>query len=517
MNDNLSPALTRRSMLGGTLALGGFLLVGCGTDNSSSPGGGNGSPVKTLRVGVTGDLLLSSIQRFQANNQMLRRTVYDYLLDKSDDGSYTPSLATAWKWSSDQKSLVITLRDDVKYHTGRAFGPDDVIASANAALVATSGAQAAGLLKLASGLKKTGDNEVTATFDKPFPGYLDAFAMLPIIDSQTYADAPSGKQVIGTGPYTFGSWTAGSKYTLKRNPSYWQSGKPAFDTIEVTVITDSQAMLSALQSGQLDMVDGMVLRDAATLKKSGKFTVQTSATYDIYVGVNTKVKPLDDVRVRQAIAYALDRDRISSQVYSGLAAASCVPWPSNAPGVTQEQVKHYSYDLAKAKSLLQQAGAVGTEIELAPIPSDPSVVAASQIVQYGLTQAGFKVKMGTYDSAAFATHVQAGDFPGLWITNVALTTMGATTALLTANPLTSAKNTENFVTPEYASLVSAVVDATTDKLPAATAALTDYMLEQAFHNTLVQGQTPVVAVPGLSGVTVDRTLAVNLTNATLKE
>jgi peptide/nickel transport system substrate-binding protein len=517
MEELRTTGITRRAFLGGSLAAGGLMLVGCG--NKSAPSNrstaSGSTSAKSLRIGIPGDVLLSGLQRFQASNQPLRRTVFDYLIDKNPDGSYRAALATAWEWSKDQKTLVLTLRNGVTYHTGRSFGPDDVIASVNAALDPKSGAQAASLLKRASGITKTGANQVTVTFDKPFASYLDALAMLPMIDSQTYATVADGKKVVGTGPFTWQSWTAGSEIKMAKNTSYWQSGKPYLEDLTFSVITDEQALLAAMQSGQLDLANGVVSRDAATLQKTNKFQVVPSAGYDVYVGINTKQKPLDDVRVRQAIAYALDRERIVAQVYSGMAEPSCIPWSKDTPGVTQAQIDRYKYDLAKAKDLIGQAGAAGAQVSLTSFAADPATGAIEQIVQYGLTQIGLKVQPANYDAAAFGKHLQAGDFPGMWVTNVALTTMGPTTALLTANPLTPAKNAENFVTPEYQAAVTAVVDASQADAPKATAALTDYMLDQAFHNTVVQGHTTLVAASGLSGVTADLTLAFDLTNARL--
>jgi peptide/nickel transport system substrate-binding protein len=521
MEQFLGKEMGRRTFLGGSLMAGAAFLAACGASGTSAASktaaATGGSPIKTLRVGVPGDVLLAGIQRFQASNQPLRRTVFDYLVDKNVDGSYIPRLAKSFEWSSDKKKLVLTLRDGVTYHTGRSFGADDVIGSVQAALATTSGAQAAGILKLASGITKTGPLEVTATFDNPFPGFLDAFAMLPVIDPATYADAPSGKQVIGTGPFTWTSYTAGSKFTMTRNESYWQHGKPYLDTLEFTVLSDPQAMLSAMQSSQVDMVDGMVTRDAATLKKDPRFTVYTGVPYDIYLGLNTAVKPFDDVRVRQAIAYALDRKRIASQVYNNLVNPSSVPWSPQTPGVTKAQIDHYRYDVSKAKSLLSQAGASGATVSLTSYAADPGIAAILDIVQYGLTQIGLKVELVNYDATQFASHIQAGNFPGMWVTNVALTAMGPVTALTTANPLTTAKNTENFVTDDYKSKVAAVTSASSADQAKAIGALTDFMLEQAFHNSVVQGITPIVAVKGLTGVTADLTLASDYTNARLSK
>jgi peptide/nickel transport system substrate-binding protein len=531
MQDGASQTVTRRAFLAGSLAMGGLALAGCGGSSkpsgaASATGGSSpaasaaatGSQVKTLRCGVVGDVVPAQIFRYTSANQPLRRTVFDYLLDKNADGTYTPQLATDWDWSSDGKSLVINLRDGVTYHNGRTFGPDDVVATINAAQDKAAGAQVASLLKVAKGVTKSGANQVTVSFDAPFPAYLDAFAMMPVIDSTTYADVATGKQVIGTGPFTWKSWTAGSKLEMSRFASYWQSNRPYLENLEFDIFTNSQAILAAMQSGSLDMVDGMITRDAVTLKNQGGFTITPSPGYDIYVGVNTSVKPLDDVRVRQAIAYALDRNRIVSQVYNGLAQPSCVPWPSTTPGVTDAQVNHYTYDVAKAKSLISDAGVAGTELQIVAYPGDPAMGSILDIVQYGLSQIGLKTKTVTYDTAEYAKRNQAGELPALWISIVPLCLLGPVTALLTSNPIQAGKNASHFTPPEYNSLVQAVTGASTPDAEAkAIGVLTDYMLEQAFHNTVVQAATPIVGVSGLKNAKADLTLAVVLTDTTLSK
>lgn len=510
--DSLSrTVMSRRALLGGTFAAATGLLVGC---SDSAPSGG-ATGATTLRIGIPSDVLLGSIQRFQAHNQPLRRTLFDYVLDKNPDGTYRPALATGWEWSGDNTELVITLRDDVAYHTGRPFGPDDVIASIEAANAEGSGVQAARLLKKAKGIARSGPTELTVTFDKPFAGYLDALAMLPIIDSQTAAGLKDGKQVVGTGPFTWKTWTPGSRLELARNDAYWR-GKANVETLAFSVIPDAQALLAAMRSGSIDLAMRMIARDADSLKSDGRFAVSSTVGYEMYLGANVKVKPLDDVRVRQAIAYSIDRQRIANQVYKGFATPSAIPWSKSTPGVTDAQIGSYAYDVAKAKQLLAQAGAVGAEVSISALAAEPTYKAIQEIVQYGLTEIGLNVKPVSYDAAQFPQHVQAGDFPGLWVTDVALTSMGQVTALLTANPLTVGKNTSNFVAPEYASLVDAVVGAGTDAEKAASsAALTDYMLEQAFHMSIVQATTPIVGVRGLTGVAADLTLALDLTQAKL--
>jgi len=467
-------------------------------------------------VGIPSDVTPDSAQVFQAANQPLRRTVFDYLLDKNADGTYRPALASSYEWNSDKTSLVLTLQDGVTFHSGRSFTADDVVFSVKTAMVDGSKVQASKLLSRASDITASGKNQITVTFDKPFAGYLDALAMLPIIDQKTYADIASGKQVVGTGPFSWKAWTPGSTLELARNADYWRDGLPYADAVEFSVISESQAMLAALQSGSLDLVNRMIPRDAATLKKNSDYTVQATEGFDVYVGVNVAVKPLDDIKVRQAIAYGLDRQRIADQVYSGFAEPSCVPWSSSTPGVTKDMIDHYTYNVDKGKALLSEAGATGTEIELTSFASDPAYAAIAQIVQYGLEQIGLKIKPASYDQATFTKQIQTASFKGLWVTPVALTTMGLVTAMLTANPLKVGQNAHNFTDPQYETDVNAVLDATTDDAFAqANATLTNFMLEQAYHNTVVQAQTPNVSVAGLSGVEADLTLAIDLTKAKL--
>lgn len=500
--------LSRRTLLGGSLALGGGLLI-AGCDSGSARAN------NTLRIGVPTDVNLAAPQAFLSQNQPLRRTVFDYLIDKDHDGTYMPGLATGWEFSSDEKTLVLTLRDDVEFHTGRAFGPDDVVGSVQTALEPTASVQVAAILGRASDVRKTGKSEVTITFDEPFPVYLDALSALPIIDPETYSDLKDGTQVIGTGPFKWASWQPGVKYSMKRNESYWQEGKPSLQELAFSIISESQATLTALRAGELDLVDRMVARDAARLRDESNFSVTSAAAVEVYVGVDVETEPFRDVRVRQAVAYALDRQRIAEQVYLGFAEPSAVPWPSDTPGVTEDQVNRYAYDVDQGSALLEAAGATGAEVGLTWFPGDPTYSAAAEIVQFGLEQIGMKVKPVPMDTTEFVDHLINKNMPGLWVSPTATTTLGVPAGIMTAFPLRPDDNTHHFTPPEYEKLVNEVATSAPDKQAEPIEELTEFMLEAAYHNTFVQAQQPVVGIAGVKGVRTDLTHALILTNATV--
>ena len=525
VNTQGSRLITRRAVLGGALAAGGLLVVGCGNEPTTTPTGGpSGGPtpgpsatsttverVANLRLGVPSDILPDGMLRFTPGNQAIRRTVFDVLIDRAPDGSYLPGLATEWEYNADRTQLVIKLRDGVTYHSGRPFTADDVLFLIESATAEGSGAQVAQLLKRGT-MTKSGDLELTVAFEAPFASYLDAFTALPVIDSETYGAIADGQQIIGTGPFTWESWTPGSRFEMAWFDSYWGPEVP-FDSITGQVISEEQAMLAAMRSGDLDLAERMVARDAVALEQAG-FNVVRSPGFDYYVGANTAVAPLDDVRVRQAIAYALDRDRIAEQVFSGIAEPSSIPWDSNTPGVTSAQVNHYGYDLDKARQLIKDAGAEGAEIAITPSPQEPTAVAVADIVQFGLTEIGLSPRTASVDPAEFPTHIQGGTFEGLWVGVVGLTSLGPTTALMTANPLRADKNTHNHVPADYQELHAAVIGAADEDAQAqAISEITDYLLDQAFHATVVQASSTVVCRAELTGVGKDATLAMTLTDA----
>lgn len=518
MNDLIHGPFSRRVFLGGALATSGLILAGCST-SGSAPVEPSGSAVgRQLRAVIPLDVLPPQLMRFNPSNRILRRTVYDNLLERKPDGSYAPVLAESWEWSSDGKTLALNLRNGVTYHSGRDFGADDVVFSIKKAMDPKTGVQAVKMLNYATDVSKSGKSQVTVKFDAPFAAYLDALAMFPIVDSETIDDVDSGKTLNGTGPFTWDTWTPGSKIVMGRNDSYWDEGKPYVDGVDFSIISEPAALLAAMQSGQQDLAFGMLARDAATLGKNPKFTIDATAGVDIYVGVSTQYKPMDDIRVRQAVAYSIDRDRIAKQVYQGFAEPSAELWDPNTPGVTKDMVNSYSYNPDKARALLKDAGALGAEIEFAPSPQDPAYAAAGEIVQYGLEQSGLKIKRVAITQAEWPKRNQGHDLPALWLSNIGLTSTGVVPTMMAAAPLTPAANTSNFVTPEYTSLVNAVISAGSDaEVKSTTHDLTAYMVKQAFHNSIVQAKTPIVSVKGVTGVTTDTTLSLGLADTKIKE
>lgn len=222
--------LSRRGFLAGTGGAFALLaLAGC----RSAVGGDQGGNASTEDMGESNDggaaaanLVLATpaapdpagILHRQADTGGCINLVFDRLVDLDPDTMAPVAwLATDRQWNEDRSALALTLRDDGTWHSGRAFGPEDVIFSINAAQEPEARSQVADILGPIGSMEATGDFEVTLTFAEPTSNVFDALAFNPIVDSETYADAAQGNNVVGTGPFTWESFIPGQELVVIAN------------------------------------------------------------------------------------------------------------------------------------------------------------------------------------------------------------------------------------------------------------------------------------------------------------
>ncbi|MFJ9693963.1 ABC transporter substrate-binding protein [Kitasatospora sp. NPDC101183] len=410
-----------------------------------------------------------------------------------------PWLATSWEWNADRTKLVLKLREDVAFHDGRPLTPDDVVFSLTGA-ARTS--QVKPLLERLSDIRASAAHEVTLTLAKPTSNLFDALAFNPVVDSRTYVDGKAADKVNGTGPFTWQSFKGGNQLDLARHPHYWQSGQPRFERITVRSVTSSQAALSALQSGQSHLIGAVPGRDLKVLAGNPAYTVQSarSSYQQAFLGANTATRPLDDRRVRQALQYAVDRERIVAQVYGGHAEASSLPWPSNTPGVTPDQVNRYPHDPDKARGLLREAGAEGARLPLTAANS-PVFSSLVELVKYDLEQAGFGVDVQLLDNAALQPKIQQGTLEGLFIANHGMVSVSPLSGITVSGPLQVGRNTSHVTDPAYADLQARAFAAADDTARAdVNHALSEYLLTESFHVTLAHAWEAYAFASSVHGV-----------------
>jgi peptide/nickel transport system substrate-binding protein len=523
MSRNPNPQPSRRSFLAGGLSVGAALLLpGCtAAVHQSAAGGKSSGPATnggTLHVVQTADIAPTTLLSQNNPNFSLCRTVFNTLTEYDHTTlKPKPSLATAWQVRDGGRTYVLTLRDDVKFHSGRPFGPDDVVAVIGLLHQDATASQTKAVAAICDA-KKTGAHEVTLTFSKAVNNVFDLFEMMIMVDHESYPDLLKGSKFIGTGPFTMKNYQPGTGFTLKRNPNYWIPGRPYLDGVGMQVITQSSSAVAALKSGQAQLALDLAPLDAADLQSTQGFDLVAANSYDAvyYLGQNVTVKPLDDPAVRQAIAFAIDRNRILEQVLGKIGYTSSLPWSKSSPAYDANKRDTYHYDIAKAKSLLSRAGATGASVDIYYNAGFAPNGQIAEIVQFGLNQAGLKVNPKPTQAADFFTLLSGTGIPGLFVNVHGFGQLEPATLVNGAVPFNAAMNAEQFSNKAYSALADEAWTATD---PAAAKKvyeqISDLLLHQQFVTDLVVSAHTYAISSKLQGLQYTMFDYLNLDNASL--
>lgn len=484
--------LSRRDFLAaGGLSLGAALLLpGCqaAVHTQAKQSGGPVSKGGTLHMVQTADISPTSLLAQNNPNFSVCRTVFNTLTEYDHKTLHPqPSLARSWDIKDGGKTYVLTLRDDVKYHSGRPFGPDDVVAVIGLLHQDATVSQMKHVAAICDA-SKTGANEVTLKFSEAVTNVFDLFEMMIMVDKESYSDLLTGAKFVGTGPFTMKSYRPGTGFTLQKNPNYWKPGRPYLDGVQMTVVTQSSSAVAALRSGQAQLALDLAPLDAAALRSTQGFDLVLSDAYDAvyYIGQNVTVRPLDNPQVRQAIAWAIDRDRILNQVLGKIGYTSSLPWAKSSAAYDAHKAGTYSYNLSKAKSLLAGSGAKGASVDLYYNAGFAPNGQIAEIVQFGLSQAGLKVNPKPTQAADFLTLLSGKGIPGLFVNVHGFGQIQPATLVKGAFPFNAAQNAEMFTSQAYTRVADEMwtaIDATAAQT--AYGKVNDLLLSQQFVTDLV--------------------------------
>jgi len=271
-----------------------------------------------------------------------------------------PRLATSYEVMTPTK-VRFKLRAGVKFHDGTPFNAAAVKFTFDRALKGTPVARWASLVGPITGAEVVDDLTVDIVTKEPYGPILRAMAMLypSIVSPAAVQKLGDGflRAPVGTGPFKFVEWKTNTHIIIERNPDYWGE-KALLDRVMFKVVPEEGARMIALQTGDADMVMFPSPAQLPTFRKDPKYTVhEVAGLRVVYVGLNLKMPPLDDVRVRQALIQAVDRKAILENIVEALGVA---PRSVLSPGVfgfkDMQFDQLYPFDRNKAKALLAQAG-----------------------------------------------------------------------------------------------------------------------------------------------------------------
>ena len=393
------------------LVLAASGCAGSATETSGQP---SDAPTQTLNIGSLIDI--KSWDPSQADIGHLipyYQGVYDNLVTRSPEGEIVPNLATDWTWNDDQTVLTMNLRTDVTFTDGVVF--DAAAAKANLDNFINGNGPFASTMAGVSVVAVDADTiELTLSEANPdFLYYLATTGSFMASPSALGTEALATNPV-GSGPYVLSSASLpGTSIILELNENYWDKAKQKFKTINFNIIADVTARLNAIVSGQIDVTVLDVATSEAALGQG--LTLQENFVdwqgLLIFDHNGQKASPLADVKVRQAIAYAIDHDAMLAQLQKGYGEVTNQVYGKGASAYQAELDNYYSYDPAKAKALVAEAGQVGAKITMPAWP-DPSLnaILGDYLAEIGLEVEFVQVPLPEYRNELKAGNYAAGIF-----------------------------------------------------------------------------------------------------------
>lgn len=330
--------------------------------------------------------------------------IYETLTKIHPDGSVTPLLAESWEVSPDLTTYTFKLRKGVKFHNGEPFNAQAVKFSFDRA----------GAEKSTNKDKRTfanlttravDDNTVvvlTKEIDPDFP-FLLGQATAVIVEPKS-ADSNMTKPV-GTGPYVLENWVKGSSITLKKWDGYRNAGAIKLNRATFRFIPDPAAQVAAMMAGDVDMFPRITPRSVEQFKGNNRFQVMVSGSRaKTILAINNKKKPFDDVRVRRAVAMAIDRKAVIQGAGDGYGAPIGSHYPPSAPGYV-DLTGVTPFNPERARALMKEAG-VTSPIEVTiTLPPPPYARQGGEVIASQLSKIGINAKLQNVEWAQWLSNV----------------------------------------------------------------------------------------------------------------
>ena len=481
------------------MTLLGTVLSGCG-DGSAAETQKSRADTNELVVGIAQDLddSLDPHKTVKAGTREVMFNVFEGLMKPTPDGDLTPAIAESYEVSEDRMTYTFHLREGVQFHNGETVTAEDVVYSIQRCAAATeTGIVQVEAFSVIQSIETPDDKTVAITISEPsneFISYMTT-AVLPAGYDKQDTDP------VGTGPFKFVSRTAQDSVVLEKFNEYW--GTPAqLDKVTLKIMENADSLMMSLQSGAIDLCAHLTSTQVAQLEKDFNVAEGTmNLVQAMYL--NNAVAPFDDVRVRQALCYAVDKQEIIDLAFDGYGSPiGSSMYPAFGKYFDDSLTNYYTKDVEKAKALLAEAGYPDGFDMTITVPSNykPHMDTAEVLVQQ-LAQIGVNATIEPIEWESWVSDVYAGRQFQSTVVGVDASTMTAR-ALLERFTSDYGKNFINYNNAEYDALFQQTLTAYDDAEQTAIYKQMLANLTENAANVYIQDLADLVAVrKGVEGVT----------------
>jgi peptide/nickel transport system substrate-binding protein len=387
----------------GVLATVGILLAGtaCSVANSD-----NGQADDMLRIVLPEEppTLEPCDASLTATGRVTRSNITEALTERvPDTGELEPALAANWEQTSDT-TWTFTMRDGVTFHDGTAFDAEAAAFSIDRAVNSDIGCNVDGYVFSDSELtvEATDATTLEVTTAEPDPILPLRLSFVEIVPTSSDAEGKV-REPVGTGPYRIGQWDQGTSLTLERYDEYWGEA-PAYGTARYVWRSEGSIRAAMVSQGEADIAVGLAPEDGA-----GDYSVEFPNNETSYLRIDAAQEPLDDIRVREAINYAIDREGMLASVFADLGEPAGQIVPDGVTGYNPD-IEPWPYDPERAASLIEEARADGVPVDttITIIGRNgiyPKASEAMEVVQSSLIEAGLDVEIQMLDVNAWLEYL----------------------------------------------------------------------------------------------------------------
>jgi len=391
-----------------------FALTACG-GNQEKPSSGEqpgqssetpaAAPAQVLKYGTDAEPVGLDPHTVSSTSSIrIFRQIYDTLIDVDTEMNFIPSLAESWE-QPDDLTYIFKLREGVKFHNGREMTAEDVKYSFERVLNPDTAAIGKSYYDSIDSIEVVDTYTVKFTLKEPFAPFMTNLTSLygSIVPKEVVEENGNLMQkACGTGPFMLKEWIPDNKVILEKNPDYFVEGEPRLDTIEYYVMTDESARVAALRTGSVDVIK-LPASSIPLVEGNNDINILEYQSNDYsYVGFNLDLDKFKDVRVRQAISLAINRQEIIDLVYDGNAKVTgFVPEAMGRWAIDFQAEELYQQNIEKAKQLMAEAGyADGFETTIAVGLLD-DINATGEVLQKQLEQIGIKATIQNLESGQY--------------------------------------------------------------------------------------------------------------------
>lgn len=398
-----------------TLLAISILAAGCSTGSTTSSGnvaeGVKTSPAEggTLIIVRASDANSLDPQYSTQINSMAvyHHKILEGLVTMDKNSEYQGALATDWK-QLDDVTWQFTLRENVTFHDGTDFNAEAVKLS----FERIPKTPKAGMFSMIKSIEAVNEHSINIHLEYPYSPILSLLAsaeagiISPSLIEQTGTDII--KEPIGTGPYTFDSWTQGQEIVLSKNENYWGE-QPSLDKVIFKTVPEDATRVAMVEAGEAHVAEQLPVTEISRVESSERMKLGRYEAFSVdHIGFNTSIPPFDDARVRQAVAHAVDKESIVSGVYNNVGQVSDSTLGPSVIGYS-DKVKGYDYDLNQAKALLEEAG-YRNGLEATIIVSDNKTrISVAEVLQSQLKGIGLNLKVQTMEFGAYIDAASKGE------------------------------------------------------------------------------------------------------------